>query len=84
MASGNVEHWLGSLLSRDCGPDGGEGVSLDRGHSSGGLVVRVPTFGVGDQVGNLLDGLELVLLLLFETELVHVTEPTPVSSGAFS
>ena len=47
-------------------------------------MVRVPTFGVGDQVGNLLDGLELVLLLLFVTKLVNVTEPTPVSSGAFS
>ena len=47
-------------------------------------MVLVPTLRVGDQVGNLLDGLELVLLLLFVTELVHVTEPTPVSSGAFS
>ena len=47
-------------------------------------MVRVPALGVGDQVGDLLDGDELVLLLLLVTELVHMTEPTPASSGAFS
>ena len=47
-------------------------------------MVLVPTLRVGDQVGNLLDGDELVLLILLVAELVHVTEPTLVSSGAFS
>ena len=47
-------------------------------------MVHVPALGVGDQVGDLLDGHELVFLLLLVTKLIHVTEPTLVSSGAFS